>query len=192
MYLALNSSYTAVAITPDGEWTRLKNGSLYGYIQTKYLSKRKTETAAEEDNNAESSESASGTANEIVSLAKSLLGIPYVYGAESPSDGFDCSGFTWYVFKKIKGISLPRTAYSQGYDSSYPKVSSRSDLRVGDLVFFDTVSDSDLCDHAGIYIGSNQFIHASSGGGKVIISSLGSSSSDYYYRTYSWGRRVLP
>ena len=63
-----------------------------------------------------------------------------------------------------------------------------SGLRRGDLVFFNTVSDGDLCDHTGIYLGSNMFIHASSGAGKVIVSNL---SSGYYNRVFSWGRRVL-
>ena len=72
-------------------------------------------------------------------------------------------------------------------------ITDRKDLKVGDLVFFNTVDDgaSDLCDHVGIYIGDNEFIHASSAAGKVTISSLGTSSSSYYYRTFSWGRRII-
>ena len=62
------------------------------------------------------------------------------------------------------------------------------DLKRGDLVFFDTVSDSDLSDHAGIYLGNGYFIHASSGGGKVMVSNL---ASGYYNRVFVWGRRVL-
>ncbi len=59
---------------------------------------------------------------------------------------------------------------------------------MGDLVFFNTVSDSDLSDHAGIYISDGNFIHASSGGGEVMIFNL---DSGYYNRVFSWGRRVL-
>ena len=64
------------------------------------------------------------------------------------------------------------------------------DLKAGDLVFFNTVSDdADKCDHVGIYIGSNKFIHASSGKGEVTTSEI--SNGNYYARTFSWGRRVL-
>ena len=76
----------------------------------------------------------------------------------------------------------------QGYDNTYPKITSISDLRRGDLVFFNTISDNDLSDHAGIYLGAGYFIHASSGQGRVVISTL---ASGYYNRVFSWGRRVL-
>ena len=56
-------------------------------------------------------------------------------------------------------------------------------------MYFNTVSDSDLSDHAGIYIGNGYFIHASSGGHRVVVSSLLSGS--YYNRVFSWGRRIL-
>lgn len=111
---------------------------------------------------------------------------PYIYtsaGAES----FDCSGFTFYCVKEIYGIELPRSAYGQGYDDTYPKIEQIEDLKPGDLVFFDTIKDKDLCDHAGIYIGNNQFIHASSSQEKVVISDITDS---YYLNHFSWGRRI--
>jgi len=180
--LDLNAKVTAVATSDDKNWLRLKNGSAYGYV----LSEHFATTEVKDDTN-------SSTVSKIVSLAKQQLGIPYVYAAHSPSAGFDCSGFTYYVYKNAAGITLKRTAHTQGYNSSYPTISKRSDLKVGDLVFFNTVEDGedDLCDHVGIYIGNNKFIHASSAKGEVTTSSLGSSSSDYYYRTYSWGKRIL-
>lgn len=122
----------------------------------------------------------------VIYVAQSNLGKPYVYGATGTSS-FDCSGLTQYCFKKA-GVSLKRTAYSQGYDSTYTKISSVSGLKRGDLIFFNTISDSDLCDHVGIYLGGNCFIHASSGGHKVVVSSV---ASGYYNRVFSWGRRVL-
>ena len=85
-------------------------------------------------------------------------------------------------------MTLPRTAQSQGYDDDFRQVSSVSDLQRGDLVFFNTVSDSDQCDHTGIYLGDGWFIHASSGSGRVVVSTL---ASGYYTRVFSWGRRVL-
>ena len=180
--LPLNTKITAVATSTDKDWIRLKSGSTYGYAQSKYF-------ATSQVQNSE----ASSTIEKIITLAKKQTGIKYVYGAQSPSSGFDCSGFTYYVFKKAAGVTLKRTAHTQGYNNSYPKIEKQKDLKVGDLVFFNTVSDGadDLCDHVGIYIGNNKFIHASSAKGEVTTSSLGSSSSDYYYRTWAWGRRII-
>lgn len=118
--------------------------------------------------------------------AQSQLGKPYVYGATGP-DKYDCSGLTTYIFKKV-GVSLERSAYNQGYDNRYTKIEGVSSLRRGDLVFFNTISDSDLSDHVGIYIGNGYFIHASSGGHRVVVSNL---TTGYYNRVYSWGRRIL-
>ena len=61
-------------------------------------------------------------------------------------------------------------------------------LKRGDVVCFNTSSDSDLSDHTGIYLGNGYFIHASSGGHKVVVSNI---ASGYYNRVFSWGRRVL-
>ena len=119
-------------------------------------------------------------------LASTKLTCPYVYGATGPSK-FDCSGLTTFCFKAID-VKLPRTAYQQGYDTDYSKVEGVANLRRGDLVFFNTVSDSDQCDHVGIYLGQGYFIHASSGGHQVVCSQL---ASGYYNRVFSWGRRIL-
>ena len=124
---------------------------------------------------------------QIADYAQNFLGVPYLLGGNGPKV-FDCSGFTKYVYAHF-GIAIPRTAYTQGYWNKGIKISSISDLQIGDLVFFNTMSDSDLCDHAGIYIGNNQVIHASSGSSrKVVISSL---SQNYYKTHFSWGRRII-
>ena len=86
------------------------------------------------------------SSSEVVNIARSLLGIPYVYGGESPS-GFDCSGFTQYVFGKA-GVSLPRTASAQ--QSAATPV---SDPKPGDLVFFGSPAW-----HVGIYTGNGMMI----------------------------------
>ena len=75
----------------------------------------------------------------------------------------------------------------QGYNSG-TKIEGLANMQRGDIVCMNTVSDSDLSDHVGIYMGNNKMIHASSGAGEVIISDLGSG---YYNRVFSWGRRVL-
>ncbi len=119
-------------------------------------------------------------------LAQGALGCPYVYGATGPSK-FDCSGLTCYIFKAV-GVKLERTAYNQGYDDTYTKIEGWQNLKRGDVVFFNTISDSDLSDHAGVYIGDGYFIHASSGAHKVVVSNL---TTGYYGRVFSWGRRIL-
>ena len=122
----------------------------------------------------------------VIYAAQQKLGKPYVYGSTGPNS-FDCSGLTTYAFKQVS-VSLKRSAYSQGYDSSYDKIEGTGSLKRGDLVFFNTISDSDLSDHVGIYLGGGCFIHASSGGHKVVVSNL---TSGFYNRVFSWGRRVL-
>lgn len=115
----------------------------------------------------------------VIGVAKSLLGTRYVWGGTSRG-GFDCSGFVGYVMRAA-GVNLPRTAREQATRGSYV---SRSDLRAGDLIFFNTRGG---ISHVGIFIGEGNFIHASSGGGKVRIDPL---SKDYYSKRYVTARRV--
>ncbi|NLE24367.1 MAG: hydrolase [Clostridiaceae bacterium] len=117
----------------------------------------------------------------IINTAKSYQGVPYVWGGTTP-DGFDCSGFIQYVFNK-NGISLPRVTSDQYKVGTSV---SKSNLIPGDLVFFETYKPG--ASHVGIYIGNNQFIHASSGKNKVMISSL---TSTYYTEHYIGSRRVI-
>lgn len=129
----------------------------------------------------------SALGKQIAEYSLNFLGVPYLLGGNGPKT-FDCSGFTKYVYAHF-GISIPRTAYTQGYWNKGTKITSISDLQVGDLVFFNTMGDSDLCDHAGIYLGNGQIIHASSGSArKVVISNF---SQSYYKSNFSWGRRVI-
>ena len=116
----------------------------------------------------------------ILRAAYSVIGTPYVFGGTSPY-GFDCSGFTQYAFKRA-GVYIPRTADSQLY---YGKRISMSQLRPGDLVFFETYLPGPS--HVGIYIGDGKFIHASSSKG-VTISRL---SQPYYAARYLGAKRVF-
>lgn len=118
-------------------------------------------------------------AQTIASFAKQFLGVPYTWAGNSPS-GFDCSGFTYYVFGQF-GVDLPRMA-----DGQFNAGVSAGQLQPGDLVFFSTYEPGPS--HVGIYIGDNQFIHSSSGTGDVTITSLGA---DYYSARYLGARRVL-
>ncbi|OPZ91411.1 MAG: putative peptidoglycan endopeptidase LytE precursor [Firmicutes bacterium ADurb.Bin419] len=120
-------------------------------------------------------------ADMIIKTAKGYQGVPYVWGGTSQS-GFDCSGFTHYVMLK-NDIIIPRTASAQYTKGNWV---SKSQLKNGDLVFFSTYKSGPS--HVGIYIGNNQFIHASSGAGKITISSL---SNTYYAQRYIGAKRVI-
>lgn len=94
----------------------------------------------------------SGTRQSILDYAAQFLGTPYVYGGSSP-DGFDCSGFTSYVYKNTAS-SIARTSSDQ---RATTKNISRDELLPGDLVFF---GSGNSVSHVGIYTGNGQFIHS--------------------------------
>ena len=178
-----NGTKVTVTSTNDG-WSKITTGSTTGYVDSSYLTS-KAPTSSSSSSNTSSSASSSTLANKVISYAKTLLGKPYVWGAQGPS-GFDCSGFTYYVFKNSVGKTLPRTSYLQ---SGYGTYVSKSNLKPGDLIFFDTVGvNNGGVTHVGIYIGDGQFIHAASGQGKVVINNLNNS---YYVSAYVNARRVL-
>lgn len=102
---------------------------------------------------------------QIVQIAKSLLGSPYKYGGASPK-GFDCSGLVFYTHKKL-GIHTPRTSLQQYRHS---KAIKRDQLTPGDLVFFKLNKSS--VSHVGIFIGNDQFIHAPKRGKQVSVNTL--------------------
>jgi len=124
------------------------------------------------------SESSEG--ENIVAAADQYLGVPYVYGGNTP-DGFDCSGFTKYVFSSI-GITLPRTADEQ-YDIGTPV--AYSNLRPGDLLFFD--SGYSGISHTGIYVGNHEFVSATTSQG-VVVADLDNT---YWSSCYVGARRVV-
>jgi cell wall-associated NlpC family hydrolase len=125
-----------------------------------------------------------GKSSNIARLAKKKLGRRYVWGAIGQKNTFDCSGLTSYVCKK-NGISIPRRAIAQ---SKYGKYVSRSDLKPGDLIFFDTSKRRrGYVNHVGIYLGNNKFIHASSAKHKVVITSL---NKKFYSQRFKGARRV--
>jgi cell wall-associated NlpC family hydrolase len=113
----------------------------------------------------------------VVAIATRYLGVPYVWGGDSPQTGFDCSGLVEYVFAQ-RGVSLPHYAASQ-YNYGLPV--ARDQLEPGDLVFFHALG------HVGIYIGNDEFIHAPHTGDVVKISSLNEFS---YASTYVGARHL--
>ncbi len=115
---------------------------------------------------------------QVVSIAMQYLGIPYVWGAASPTAGFDCSGLTMYVFNQV-GVSLPHYAAAQ---YGLGVAVSKDQLQPGDLVFFRGLG------HMGMYIGGGNMIHAPHTGDVVKISPL---SDPYYVANWVGARRVL-
>ena len=184
---------TAISIigVEDG-WFKAKHADSVGYVHPSYIKlgaatssggevvAARVETAS----GAGQSESGAATAQNVIEFAMSLRGVPYKYGGKSTS-GFDCSGYTYYVFKQF-GINLSGGASTQlGYGVKI----SRAELLPGDLVFFSHPSYPGYpAGHVGIYLGDNQFIHAPSPGKVVRVEDMGSG---YYNDRYVGARRVL-
>ena len=180
----------------ENGWSKVKVNNVEGYISSSLLSDNKQETSRAQKSTRKSSSTknktskkatnttanvpASGNGSSIVATARKYLGYKYVYGGSSPSTGFDCSGFTSYVFKQ-HGISLNRTAAGQ-YSNGVAV--SRSNLQPGDLVMF----GKSRINHVAIYIGGGQIIHASTPSTGVRIDSL---STGYYNNNYVGARRIL-
>ncbi len=135
-----------------------------------------------ESANAKKLETSSSKLIELGRIIQSYLGTPYK-GQSPYKKGIDCSQFTRNVYKKFNGTKLPRTVKKQ---FQVGQIVSGTTLRYGDLVFFRT--DGRSVSHAGIYIGYNEFVHASSSTG-VRISDI---RSDYWKRHFVGARRILP
>lgn len=118
----------------------------------------------------------------LTSYAVSLIGVKYKYGGTSPNTGFDCSGYVDHVFKKVAGLSLPHNARQISHRGQPVKPSQ---LREGDLVFYDT--NNEPYSHVGIYLGDDRFIHAPSSGGSVRLEDM---NLDYWKRHYNGARRI--
>lgn len=112
-------------------------------------------------------ESARTLRDSIVSLARAQIGKRYVYGGESPSRGFDCSGLVQYVAAALH-IRLPRTARLQAHVGD-PIPPDTSRLLPGDLLTF---GNGKTISHIGIYVGDGRMVHASTAAGKVIETKL--------------------
>ena len=178
---------TAVeVILEEGGWAKVKVSGKQGYIASSLLSDKKQETSRSSTTRTDNSETqkstanetttapASGTGSEVVAYAKQFIGTKYVYGGSSPSTGFDCSGFTSYVYKHF-GINLPHSSGAQG---SKGTAVSRDNLAAGDLVIYSG--------HVAIYVGGGQVIHAPRPGKSVCIVPLNQAASNYI-----GARRVL-
>ena len=120
------------------------------------------------------------SASDVVDLAASLIGRPYVWGAEGP-DAFDCSGLTQYVFQQF-GVDLPRRAISQSEFGERTR-----SLERGDLVFFSSDTRQSIITHVGIYEGGGMMIDASKRHGRVRRDNL---NDPYWTAHFVFARRV--
>lgn len=118
----------------------------------------------------------------VVQIAEQFLGLPYVYGGSTPA-GFDCSGFTSYVFKQL-GYDLYRSSYQQ-IDNGVPV--SKSELLPGDLILFKRQGASRI-HHVGIYVGDGMMIHSPQTGDVIKYASI---VSGYYNNCYYAARRIV-
>lgn len=124
------------------------------------------------------------TSNKMDNAIKTLenqIGKPYVWGANGPH-AFDCSGLVRYIYKNELGKDIPRVSYDQ---SKFGQAIEKKDLQPGDLVFFDTMKKGRVS-HVGMYVGNDEFIHASNPRDGVKKSKL---SSGYYEKTFKGARR---
>ena len=126
---------------------------------------------------------ASGQATGLITQAMDLLGVPYRRGGSTEASGFDCSGFVRYLYENSVGQLLPRRAEEQARST---EVIDRSELKPGDLVFFNTTGDK--YSHAGIYIGKGRFVHAPSSGGTVRLEQI---ESPYWSNRFTEVRRLV-
>ena len=171
-------------------WYKVTYNGKTGYASSDYIEPVSDDYEVDSSSSASNAVSNSGASNAavstngsaIVAYAKQFLGVKYVYGGSTPS-GFDCSGFTQYVMRHF-GYSINRTASTQLKNGT---AVSRSDLQPGDLIFFRQPGSSYAATHVGIYIGDNQFIHASTNDYTVRIDSLNSS---WYSKIFTAARRI--
>lgn len=167
-------------------WFKVNYNGETGYISPEYVTiVPYTSASSRSSSNSGyvATSSANGTRQQIIDYAANFLGCKYVYGGTTPN-GFDCSGFVQYVYRHF-GINLVRTSYNQ-YATS--QRISRSELKLGDLVFFSQNAGSSKVGHVGIYVGDGQFIHAASPGKGVRYDSL---SSSYYAARYVGSGRFI-
>lgn len=124
-----------------------------------------------------------GSGDDIVREAQKYKGSRYVYGGDSPK-GFDCSGFTWYVYNKVTGQDISRTVKSQ---SKQGNSVSNGSWKAGDILIFRNTAGKGLT-HCGIFISGDKFIHAENEKTGVVISTFGDG---YYKDHYAGARRIV-
>ena len=121
-------------------------------------------------------------ASDLVVGAMGFLGVPYRRGGSTVETGFDCSGFVKSMYEQTIGLVLPRSAAQQ---AAATQTIERTELRPGDLVFFNTMRRA--FSHVGIYVGNGKFIHSPKPGAEVRVEDMGGS---YWAKRFDGARRV--
>lgn len=184
--------HTKVTIIGEqGDWYKVTYNGMEGYISKPLVTKGEppVETSSRSLDEPRTTQNIqnevpvqSGSASSAVAVAQQYLGSSYVSGGSSPSTGFDCSGFTQYVYGQC-GISISRTSYTQANDGT---AVSKSELQPGDLLLFHYYGSSSI-GHVGIYVGNGQFIHAANSNRGVVYDTI---NSGYYADNYAGARRL--
>lgn len=176
----------------EGGWSQIEYGENMGWVYSEYLANTELESVLKglgiEQALSASEPQSTGEVNSagsslVVQIAEKCLGIPYVWGGESPEEGFDCSGFVKYVFGQL-GFELPHGAEAI---SAYGEPVAFEDLHPGDVVFFQNTYRYGVS-HLGIWVGNNTFIHPPEPGFGVCYEELSG-----FYLSHYWGaRRLIP
>lgn len=187
-------------IGEEGDFYQIEYKTFTGYVAKSLISdtsleevtsrgaaERKEEVVKEKEENSNQAENKpvvnSQEGNNVVSFAKKYLGYDYVSGGTTPSTGFDCTGFTYYVYNAC-GYSLSRSCSIQAKSGT---AVSKSDLKAGDLLLFNNGANGSI-GHVGIYIGDGVFIHAANSRRGVVTDTINSG----YYNTYYYqARRIV-
>ena len=187
----------------EGDWYKMTFEDISGYVskslvkvQDKQVTSRSlTENRMEEDDtlideatNNDVNKTLSGittnTAQNVADYAKQYVGTPYIVGGKNPTSGFDCSGFTRYVYLNF-GYSLGSTAATQ---TDVGTVVSRENLQVGDLILFYDEGKTKI-GHTGVYLGNGEFVHAANPKRGVVIDNLNTNT--YYNERFISARRIV-
>ncbi|MGN7194641.1 C40 family peptidase [Bacillus mycoides] len=187
---ALPQGQKVQVISENSGWSKINYNGQTGYIGTRFLSKTPVGGAVDNkpnenqnnnnnNNNNNNTSNNSGDSSSILAYAKSMQGVPYVWGGSS-ANGVDCSGYIYHVFKKF-GHNISRQSVA-GYWSSLPKTSSP---QPGDLIYFQNTYKAGPS-HMGIYLGGGSFIQAGDKG--VAIVSLNNS----YWKSHFLGYTKAP
>lgn len=178
---------TKITITgEENGWYKVSYNGKEGYISKSLVTEGEppattSSRSQEEPRSATTTTTTSASSNSVVQVAESYAGSKYVSGGSS-SSGFDCSGFTQYVYGKC-GITLSRTSYTQATQGT---AVNKSELQPGDLLLFHYYGSSSI-GHVGIYVGNGKFIHAANSNRGVVYDSI---ESGYYADNYAGARRL--